>query len=453
MRAWARRAARAAAGPRARSRAAARRAGRRGCRCHADVCASSAPRPANARCSTAARISTPSPRPCADAVSHEPVDTLRLPAKSSGADILRADDAALVDDRERQRPVLRGERAPHRPVEGEEALQRAGLLDPVGPGNPERHLTGGMDARARRLEELDEILVVRHPQLEPRRRDAQRRRAATGGCRDTGPASSRAYTRPPMAEDWFEVNRELWDERVPIHVASELYDVEAFVAGRSSLRPFELAELPDVEGRTLVHPQCHFGEDTLSWARLGARVTGLDFSGPAIEAARDLAARCAAGRRVRRGQRLRRRRGARRPSLRDRLHRPRRAQLAARRRALGARDGLAGRARRLPLPGRVPPVLARLRRRRLHGRVPLLPRRADRVPDHRHVRQRRCEDGAQPRVRVEPRPGRGRERDHRRRLRARVPARARLHAVRALAVPGRPSGDRSGCRRACRRCR
>jgi SAM-dependent methyltransferase len=96
-----------------------------------------------------------------------------------------------------------------------------------------------------------------------------------------------------MAEDWFEVNRELWDERVPIHVASELYDVEAFVAGRSSLRPFELAELPDVEGRTLVHPQCHFGEDTLSWARLGARVTGLDFSGPAIEAARDLAARCA----------------------------------------------------------------------------------------------------------------------------------------------------------------
>jgi SAM-dependent methyltransferase len=95
-----------------------------------------------------------------------------------------------------------------------------------------------------------------------------------------------------MAEDWFEVNRELWDERVPIHVASELYDVEAFVAGRSSLRPFELAELPDVRGRSLVHPQCHFGEDTLSWARLGARVTGLDFSGPAVAAARELAARC-----------------------------------------------------------------------------------------------------------------------------------------------------------------
>ena len=95
-----------------------------------------------------------------------------------------------------------------------------------------------------------------------------------------------------MAEDWLEVNRDMWDERVPIHVGSELYDVEAFVAGRSSLRPFELAELPDVRGRSLVHPQCHFGEDTLSWARLGAEVTGLDFSGPAVVAARELGARC-----------------------------------------------------------------------------------------------------------------------------------------------------------------
>jgi SAM-dependent methyltransferase len=93
-----------------------------------------------------------------------------------------------------------------------------------------------------------------------------------------------------MTDDWLEANRELWDERVPIHVASPLYDVEAFVAGRSSLREFEL---PDVHKRTLVHPQCHFGEDTLSWARLGAQVTGLDFSGPAIVAARELAARCA----------------------------------------------------------------------------------------------------------------------------------------------------------------
>jgi SAM-dependent methyltransferase len=92
-------------------------------------------------------------------------------------------------------------------------------------------------------------------------------------------------------EDWLRTNRELWDERVPIHVASEFYDVERFVAGASTLRPFEVEELGDLSGRSLVHPQCHFGLDTLSLARAGARVTGLDFSAPAVDAARALAAR------------------------------------------------------------------------------------------------------------------------------------------------------------------
>lgn len=89
-----------------------------------------------------------------------------------------------------------------------------------------------------------------------------------------------------------EVNRAAWDERVPIHLRSDFYDVEGFVAGRSSLRDFEVAELGPVDGLDLVHLQCHFGQDTLSWARLGARVVGVDFSEPAVIAARDLAARC-----------------------------------------------------------------------------------------------------------------------------------------------------------------
>jgi 2-polyprenyl-3-methyl-5-hydroxy-6-metoxy-1,4-benzoquinol methylase len=93
-----------------------------------------------------------------------------------------------------------------------------------------------------------------------------------------------------MPEEWLKLNRALWDERVPIHVASEFYDVHAFLAGGSTLRPFELEEVGDVDGVTLLHAQCHFGLDTLSWARRGARVTGLDFSAPAIEAARKLAA-------------------------------------------------------------------------------------------------------------------------------------------------------------------
>ncbi len=87
-------------------------------------------------------------------------------------------------------------------------------------------------------------------------------------------------------------NRAMWDERVPIHVAGDFYGVDDFRSGRQRLtiRPFEVEDLGSVEGRTLLHLQCHFGLDSLSWARLGARVTGLDFSAPAIEAARRLAA-------------------------------------------------------------------------------------------------------------------------------------------------------------------
>jgi SAM-dependent methyltransferase len=90
--------------------------------------------------------------------------------------------------------------------------------------------------------------------------------------------------------DWLAANRANWDERVPIHVASDFYDVEGFVGGVSSLDAFEVSEIGAiVKDRTLVHLQCHFGLDTLSLARLGASVTGLDFSAPAIAAARELA--------------------------------------------------------------------------------------------------------------------------------------------------------------------
>jgi SAM-dependent methyltransferase len=81
-------------------------------------------------------------------------------------------------------------------------------------------------------------------------------------------------------------NRAHWDELVPHHVASEFYDVNGFKAGRSSLKRIDVEGLGDVRGRRLLHLQCHFGLDTLSWARLGAEVTGVDFSRQAIEAAR-----------------------------------------------------------------------------------------------------------------------------------------------------------------------
>ena len=92
-------------------------------------------------------------------------------------------------------------------------------------------------------------------------------------------------------EDRIRLNRSWWDERVAIHMAGEFYDVGGFLAGRSSLRPFETAEMGSVAGCRLVHLQCHFGLDTLSWARKGALVTGVDFAPSAVAAARDVARR------------------------------------------------------------------------------------------------------------------------------------------------------------------
>jgi len=90
-------------------------------------------------------------------------------------------------------------------------------------------------------------------------------------------------------EDRIGLNRAWWDERVALHMAGEFYDVPGFLDGRSTLRPFEKAELGDVAGLRLVHLQCHFGLDTLSWAREGALVTGVDFAPRAVAAARSLA--------------------------------------------------------------------------------------------------------------------------------------------------------------------
>lgn len=92
-----------------------------------------------------------------------------------------------------------------------------------------------------------------------------------------------------MSNDAKNLNRQFWDERVAIHVGSGFYDVEGFKAGRISLGPDEVRDLGDVRAKRLVHLQCHFGLDTLSWARLGAEVTGLDFSETAVDAARRLA--------------------------------------------------------------------------------------------------------------------------------------------------------------------
>jgi len=87
---------------------------------------------------------------------------------------------------------------------------------------------------------------------------------------------------------YFDANKDLWNKRVAIHKNSELYEVEEFKKGKSSLQHVELEELGDVKGKSLLHLQCHFGLDSLSLARLGAKVTGVDFSEEAIELAKSL---------------------------------------------------------------------------------------------------------------------------------------------------------------------
>ncbi len=86
-------------------------------------------------------------------------------------------------------------------------------------------------------------------------------------------------------------NQRLWDELVPLHVASTFYDVEGFKSGRPALLPQEVEELGPLDGLRVLHLMCHFGLDTLDLARLHptVTVTGLDFSPPAIDAATRLA--------------------------------------------------------------------------------------------------------------------------------------------------------------------
>lgn len=89
-------------------------------------------------------------------------------------------------------------------------------------------------------------------------------------------------------DDFLQTNRKRWNELAEYHPDTEFYDVERFLDSETTLEPLELDELGDVTGKTLLHLQCHFGLDTLSWAREGATVTGVDFSETAIEMAREL---------------------------------------------------------------------------------------------------------------------------------------------------------------------
>ncbi|MEN9972777.1 MAG: hypothetical protein RIS20_1124 [Bacteroidota bacterium] len=93
-----------------------------------------------------------------------------------------------------------------------------------------------------------------------------------------------------MEEKYLDLNRTNWNNRVAGHLTSDFYEMDAFRVGKSSLKEIELALLGDIKGKSVLHLQCHFGQDTLSLARMGAQVTGIDFSDKAIDEAKNLAA-------------------------------------------------------------------------------------------------------------------------------------------------------------------
>lgn len=89
-------------------------------------------------------------------------------------------------------------------------------------------------------------------------------------------------------KEMFATNKELWNKRTAIHLDSTFYNKQGFINGDTVLTPIELSELKNVAGKTMLHLQCHFGMDSLNWQRLGAQVTGVDFSEVAIAEAKKL---------------------------------------------------------------------------------------------------------------------------------------------------------------------
>lgn len=89
-------------------------------------------------------------------------------------------------------------------------------------------------------------------------------------------------------ENYFNTNKETWNKKVAIHAESEMYNMENFKSGKSSLMPYELKALGNVNGKSLLHLQCHFGQDTLSWQRMGAECVGVDLSDEGIKLAKKL---------------------------------------------------------------------------------------------------------------------------------------------------------------------
>jgi ubiquinone/menaquinone biosynthesis C-methylase UbiE len=87
--------------------------------------------------------------------------------------------------------------------------------------------------------------------------------------------------------DYISINKATWNDKTEVHIASDFYDMEGFLKGKSTLHDIELKLLGDVKNKKILHLQCHFGQDTMTLARMGAKVTGVDLSDKAIAKAKE----------------------------------------------------------------------------------------------------------------------------------------------------------------------
>lgn len=89
-------------------------------------------------------------------------------------------------------------------------------------------------------------------------------------------------------EKYFEINKNNWNNRVPVHLDSEFYDQKSFLNGKNSLPEIDINLLGNIKDKSILHLQCHFGQDSISMARMGAKVTGIDLSDKAIDEAKKI---------------------------------------------------------------------------------------------------------------------------------------------------------------------
>ena len=91
--------------------------------------------------------------------------------------------------------------------------------------------------------------------------------------------------------NYLAINQKAWDNKTAYHTTSSFYDNDSFMAGRNTLNQIELALLGNVTGKSILHLQCHFGQDTISLTRLGAIATGVDFYDDAKQKSQEKALR------------------------------------------------------------------------------------------------------------------------------------------------------------------